>query len=367
VTGRYLIFVPEINADSFVFFYEKGLSGQSYSVRDYSGTPPASLRYAKEFPYDSTEILRMARRAGCHLVEAETVNTEKFDYWHRRVTALNERFLPKKQSNAAPPPVAAAFGSAAEDRPTFPMLNMHELLKLPKAAKSQDMDRMLHSPNSEDYVTWNLFQLFLSGPTWWHDWLKLAELKNKHIADALSASDSQEVIFWRTVSSPRLYEVASRGRMASSQNELWIQRAKSPDPVEGASEVDITLIGKKYLIFIEAKLSHDISPRTTYDPGRNQIVRNIDCLLERATDSTPYFWMTCRDCGPSRSYAQAVESYQSNPMLLADALPHRDPEVLADVIRRTAIFLWRELAALIDLASLDSDRREVLEELLRRI
>jgi hypothetical protein len=34
VTGRYLIFVPEINANSFVFFYEKGLSGQSYSVRD---------------------------------------------------------------------------------------------------------------------------------------------------------------------------------------------------------------------------------------------------------------------------------------------------------------------------------------------
>jgi hypothetical protein len=309
----------------------------------------------------------MARRAGCHLVEAETVNTEKFDYWHKRVTELNERFLPKKQSSVAPLPVAAAFGSVAKDRPTFPMLNMHELMKLPKAAKSQDMDRILHSPNSEDYVTWNLFQLLLSGPTWWHDWLKLTELKNTHIADALSASDSPEVIFWQTVPSPGLYEEASRRRMASSQNELWIQRAKNPDPVEGASEVDITLVEKKYLIFIEAKLSHDISLRTTYDPRRNQIVRNIDCLLECAADSTPYFWMACRDRGPSRSYVQAVESYQSNPMLLADALPHRDREVLADVIRRTTIFLWGELADLIDLTSLDSDRREVLEELRRRI
>ena len=197
--------------------------------------------------------------------------------------------------------------------------------------------------------------------------LKLTELKNRHIADALSASDPPEVIFWRTVPSPRRYEVASRRRMASSQNELWIQRAKNSDPVEGASEVDITLAGKKCLVFIEAKLSHDISLRTTYDPGRNQIIRNIDCLLESAGDSTPYFWMACRDCGPSRSYVQAVESYRSNPMLLADALPHRDPDVLADVIRRTTIFLWRELEALIDLASLDSDRREVLEELRRRI
>lgn len=263
MSSRYLIFVPEINTDSFVFFYEKGLSGRSYSVRDYSGTPPASLRYAKEFSYDATEILRMARRDGCHLFEAETVNTEKFDYWHKRVRVLNERFLPKQQSSVAPLPADAAFGSAAKDRPTFPMLNMHELMKLPKAAKSQDMDRILHSPNSEDYVTWNLFQLLLSGPTWWHDWLKLAELKNTQIADALSASDCPEVIFWRTVSSPRLYEVASRRRMASSQNELWIQRAKNLDPVEGASEVDIALVGKKYLIFIEAKLGRDISLGTT--------------------------------------------------------------------------------------------------------
>jgi hypothetical protein len=187
-----------------------------------------------------------------------------------------------------------------------------------------------------------------------------------HLANSLSAACVPAVVFWQTVPPPSTYEVASRKRMAKSENELWIERAKNPDPVEGDSEIDITLFGEEHLTFIEAKLSHDISPRTTYDPERNQIIRNIDCLLEHAAASTPYFWMICRDVGPSRSYVQAIDAYRSTPAMLASALPHRDPKVLTDVIERTTIFLWRELLDLLDVPSLDTEQVRVLEELRRR-
>jgi hypothetical protein len=52
--------------------------------------------------------------------------------------------------------------------------------------------------------------------------------------------------------------------------------------VEGNSEIDVVIESTSLLIDVEAKLDSDISMRTTYDPSRNQIVRNIDCVMEAA-------------------------------------------------------------------------------------
>ena len=49
--------------------------------------------------------------------------------------------------------MAAAFGSAAKGSPNVPHAQYARVMELPKAAKSNDIDRILHSPNSEDYVT----------------------------------------------------------------------------------------------------------------------------------------------------------------------------------------------------------------------
>lgn len=45
---------------------------------------------------------------------------------------------------------------------------------------------------------------------------------------------------------------------------------------EGLSEVDVTLSYNDGVIFIEAKYLAPISPRTTHDPHRNQIIRYLD-------------------------------------------------------------------------------------------
>jgi hypothetical protein len=113
--------------------------------------------------------------------------------------------------------------------------------------------------------------------------------------------------------------------------------------VEGNSEIDFIFESSSLLVCVEAKLDSDISMRTTYDPDRNQIARNIDCLLDSAAGRTPYFWMFVRDVSPSRAYSQLMTRYQEDPKILARDLPHRDPAVLQQVAQGLTILTWREI------------------------
>jgi len=240
-------------------------------------------------------------------------------------------------------------------------------MRLPKAGKRQDMQRILESPNSEDYVSWNVFQLLgLSGHDWWSDWLKLAYSKNPAAVDGLRLEDPPEVYLWQCVQSPPAYERASRQRMAASSIPEWVRRAADPSVVEGTSEIDVVLKGREYVIYIEAKLSSDISPRTTYDPERNQIVRNIDCLIEGAHRRIPLFWMIARDDAPGRSYMQVINTYRSDPALLVASLPHRNRPILEQIASRITVFLWRELMQLIRRPD-DPDDQRVWNEVWNRI
>jgi hypothetical protein len=45
---------------------------------------------------------------------------------------------------------------------------------------------------------------------------------------------------------------------------------------EGSSEVDLIIELKTMLFFVEAKYGADVSERTTNDPGRDQLIRNLD-------------------------------------------------------------------------------------------
>lgn len=363
MNGRHLIFVPEINPNSFVFFYV--LAERSYSIREYLHHPPAKVRYADEFPYAASEVCRMATRPGNHFFEGERHNTKDFMYWQQTISELNEKFLSQRNSVAACTSTDASDVAAVQ--PRYPLLNQAELMRLPKAGKRQDMQRILESPNSEDYVTWNAFQLLgLSRHDWWSDWLKLACSKNPLAVQGLVAEDVPKVHLWQCVQSPVAYERASRRRMAASSIPEWVRRAVDPSAVEGASEIDVALKGKQYVIYIEAKLGSDISTRTTYDPGRNQIVRNIDCLIEGAGGRTPLFWMIARDDAPTRSYMQVINTYRSDPALLSASLPHRNKAALEQIANRITVFLWRELLKLTRRPD-DPDDQRVWNEVWNRI
>lgn len=235
--------------------------------------------------------------------------------------------------------------SAGAAKSDFPFLDFDELTAHTKAQKQDDLVRMLHSAQSEDYVTWNVFRGLLRREDWWPHLLQIALMAG---ASALPRVDEPPAVeLWRRVASPPEYERASRKRMITSGLPEWQARAGNPKPVEGTSEIDLSLEGSTYLIFIEAKVGADISPRTTYDPARDQITRNMDCLIEEAGPKTPYLWMVVRDRDPGRAYMQLLDRYATHPDELAEFLPHRNPELVAAIARRGVVLAWKDLISLL--------------------
>ena len=341
---RQLLYLPGINPGTVLFFFQKGEDQRSWSLRDYSEPHRCQERYAKDYGVDAAQILAQAR----HAYDAETVSTKDLGYWHQRITELNRRL--RLAPHAQPAPVVAEF----------PVLAGAALESHTKAAKPQDMRRIRTSPNSEDWVTWNFLQLLCQRrPDDW--WRQLAP-------DLWPAGERPSLHFWRPVASPSAYEAASRERMRTSQLATERERAADPRPVEGISEIDVVLESASYLLFVEAKLGSDIKTFTTRDPSRNQIARNIDCVLESAGSREPVFWMLVRDRDPNRAYVQMIEAYRTQPELLHRHLPHRDPQQLRRIAERLTILRWRDIAGpWLETPDNDPLTESVRQELLRRI
>ena len=251
-----------------------------------------------------------------------------------------------------------------ENSTPFPFVDFEQLLAHPKAGKRKDLERILRSPQSEDWVTWNVLRSIQLQAYWWPAVVSLAQKQAFELHNSLASGRPPVVDLWRRVATPRAYEHASRTRMASSKKAEWRQRADIRKPVEGWTEVDAVLEGDEYLIFVEAKLSSDVSDQTKYDPLRNQIERNIDCAIEEADDRQPLFWMFVKDRQPQFRYSKIIEDYRSDVRLLESRLPHRDPRVLARMVKGIAVVEWRELVPLLP----DTPRlTDVLAEIRRRV
>jgi hypothetical protein len=363
-----MILAPAINPHSFLFFFEKGNNGYSYSLRDYSVLHRVTERYAHEFGCSADEI----RRKATTIFDAPFLDTHLLSEWHEYTNALN------KSQGVRPPESATVVPSAPAVQGTrlgvlpaeFPMLNPEILAALPKSAKVGDIRRMIESPRSEDWLTWNLLNLLLASRpgTWWEHLIACARRANPDVVVSMGPEVPQ-LEFWRLEPSPKVYEQASRERMRVSADPLIVARSKDPKPVEGNSEIDVVIESESFLVYIEAKLEADISMRTTHDPGRNQIVRNIDCVVEAATDRTPHFWMFVRDLGSGRAYVELMRQYRNRPEILFRELPHRDPTVLRELARGLVLVTWRDISAgICEPAPGDSELMlSVKRELRRRI
>ncbi|WP_348263257.1 hypothetical protein P8935_01565 [Telmatobacter sp. DSM 110680] len=231
------------------------------------------------------------------------------------------------------------------------------------------MDRILHSPNSEDWVTWNFFQILLAQfpAGWWGHLVSAARRRNRELNFPFDDRSLPTPKLWTAVRAPSDYEARSRKRMLESGNPEWITRARMPDPVEGSSEIDIVIEHEQFLAYIEAKLGSDLSMKTSYDPQRNQIIRNIDCLIESAGTRLPIFWLLVKDVDAARSYVQLVDNYKNDPGLLAHDLPHRDSDLLKRISQNLTIILWSDFSELVCGPGADQESNAVKRELERRI
>lgn len=369
---RRMMFIPGLNPTSFVFFFERGNSGASWSIRDYSIRNRVKEYGPHDFPWNADDICQKADQS----LDAPTHQTGDLAFWHQYTSECNARYLggleavPPAVATIAPAPVSATVRvSVVPPCKHFPVLNLELLQNTTKGRKAQDMDRILHSPNSEDWVTWNFFQILLkqfpSG--WWGHIVSAARRRNSDLDFPFDDRSLPASKLWMSVRSPLTYETLSRARMLASDNPEWISRAQLPDPVEGSSEIDIALEHDKFVVFIEAKLGSDVSMFTSHDPQRNQIVRNIDCLLEKAGDRMPIFWLLVRDEEPLRGYVQLMNGYKSDPSLLSRDLPHRKIETLNHIAQNLTVLLWSDFRELVCSPGIDPETNAVKQELERRI
>lgn len=254
-------------------------------------------------------------------------------------------------------PQTRAPAGADRRRSAFPIIDLEQFGRLAKSRKGRDVERMLSSPISEDWVTWTAFRLLqrCAAKTWWPDLVALARKENPRLALPSGWEQIPELLPWQSVASPRGYEAASRDRLRRSEVGAWQERSHGLRPVEGESEIDVTLRNRVLLVFAEAKLGSDISAGTTYDPERNQILRNIDCVIDRAEGRVPMFWMLVRDNCRERSYSQLMRHYRAHPDELAEKLPHHDRGAVAALAGNLALLRWQDVVARVVAASPDDD------------
>jgi hypothetical protein len=97
---RRMMLIPDVNPKSFVFFFEKGNSGTSWSIRDYSVRNRVKEYGPRNFHWTADEIHERA----VHSIDAPTVSTDNLAYWHDFTLKCNEQYL---QSLASQTPTQA--------------------------------------------------------------------------------------------------------------------------------------------------------------------------------------------------------------------------------------------------------------------
>ena len=345
--GRHWLLIPDLFPNSVVSFYWKNdhrAPGRSWRIRDYSsGT---KVEYGpSHVDYTHDDLLAMAFWEGA----AETIGVDK-PYWFDETKRLNQRFAGRLQDPRAPSP---SLAPSAPLPSAMPLLDEDELRRLRRGTA---LERMLTSPNSEDWVSWTVFRTLPRQPGWWASLREVAALEGAALASEPTVS------LWRSLPSPPEYERASRARMAASSQAVLRDRAELSKPVEGNTEVDIVLEHQDLLWFIEAKLHSDLSANTTYDPERNQLVRNIDVLLEQAGGRRSVMSLLVLDRRSDRFYSRLVKSYKEDPSKLRALLPHRPAVDVDSVLRDLHVLLWSDLLPLLG----TFEPADVRQELWRR-
>ena len=164
--------------------------------------------------------------------------------------------------------------------------------------KYRDRGREIMSENSEDALTWSFFHAVSKLPSkqWLVDFFRVAV--NDRFAKAYAQYvDKAEIRFWVPHPSPQVYlqwlgaKVLKEGEGSISHLERYdskvrarkrLEKIMQGDPEElpeRATEVDVEIrLGKELLVFIEVKLFSDAGASGTFNPLRNQLVRNMELL-----------------------------------------------------------------------------------------
>ncbi len=106
---RRLLYNKRIKPNTFVFFFSKGPTEISWSVRDYSVPGSVALQYAAEFKDAAGQIppAYEIRATAEYNFPAPAHPTTDLDYWHAQIQAMNTKYLAgglAKPLTTDPPP-----------------------------------------------------------------------------------------------------------------------------------------------------------------------------------------------------------------------------------------------------------------------
>lgn len=173
----------------------------------------------------------------------------------------------------------------------------------------------LKSENSEDAITWNVFRSFeqIDPKSWLAQLFKISF--QREISYKLEFID---IHLWKKLNAPKSLPVP-----------------------EGQSEIDIIIESDEFVWFIEAKYKSDISMKTTHDPKRNQVIRNIDVGLEYVKEKDFYFSLLIVNDKYSPNGLSVTNEYINSINRLMNDLPHHKHEL--SKLRGIGILTWQDI------------------------
>ena len=114
---------------------------------------------------------------------------------------------------------------------------------------------------------------------------------------------------------------------------------------EEESEIDVLIETERFVWFVEAKFRSDVSERTTNNPNRDQVIRNLDIGTWYAGVRDFYFSLLLVDTSHATKGTALVELYAKRGPEIADRLPHR-PDGLTN-LKGIGVLQWSDLAAVL--------------------
>lgn len=180
--------------------------------------------------------------------------------------------------------------------------------------------RHMRSRNSEDAVSWNVFR-------------------------TLRQIDPN---LWVTPLMSTAFAHAPTGHVRETTVELW--RNVPPPPAllregdEGISEIDVLIENPHWVLFIEAKLTSDISTGTTTRPERDQVLRNLDVGSYYAGVRDFYFALLVQDTERSPQGASRLAEYRDGEEIRR-RLPHRYDGL--SNLKAAGMLTWADLYAIL--------------------
>ena len=187
-----------------------------------------------------------------------------------------------------------------------------------RGAKTEAM----RSENSEDVLTWNVFRsLAQVDPSIW-----VPLLFGRSFRTAVPARHLVTLQLWKCLEPPPALRLFQRD--------------------EGESEVDVLIESEAFVWVIEAKYRSDISERTTNNPERDQVLRNLDVGSWHAGVRDFYFSLLVLDAAMAARGAALAEKYRASRNEVVEKLPHR-PDGLQN-LRGIGLLRWSDCAAVLE-------------------